>query len=85
VPSASAALLLPESDLNLSSSSKPRRNTAEGCRERATSTLQHAQTMAAPTDRKLLGDSAASWTARADLLQRLEKDVASDNHPLAPG
>lgn len=51
---------------------KPRRDTAEGCRDRATASRQHAGTMVCADDAKLLEDSAASWSARADLLQRLE-------------
>lgn len=52
--------------------SPQRRDTAEGCRDRATSSREHADTMVCGNDRKIIEDSAASWSARADLLQRLE-------------
>ena len=51
---------------------KQRRDTAEGCRDRATADLLEAVTMATAHSRQMLERSAASWNTRADLLQRLE-------------
>jgi hypothetical protein len=54
---------------------KQRRDTAEGCRDRATADLLEAVTMATAHSRQMLERSAASWTARADLLQRIEASI----------
>lgn len=54
---------------------KRRRDTAEGCRDRATADLLHAVTLASDTDRKALEENAATWTARAVLLQELEVEA----------
>jgi hypothetical protein len=61
-----------DSELSVEPLLKQRRDTAAGCRDRAASSHQHAGTMTRTSDRMLLEDSAESWTARADLLQRLE-------------
>ena len=53
---------------------KQRRDTAEGCRDRATADLLEA-TMATAHSRQMLERSAASWAARADLLQRIEASM----------
>ena len=57
---------------------KRRRDTADGCRERATADLLQAVTVATASGRKVLEQSAASWNARAELLQTHEMtaDVA---------
>ena len=47
-------------------------DTAAGCRERAADDLARAQTMDTPARRAKLGESAAAWTRRGELLQRLE-------------
>ncbi len=54
---------------------KERRDTADGCRDRATADLLEAVTMATPHGRQMLEKSAASWNARAELLQRMEADT----------
>jgi hypothetical protein len=51
---------------------KQRRDTAEGCRDRATADLFEAATMATTHSRRMLERSAASWNARAELLQCIE-------------
>jgi hypothetical protein len=51
---------------------KERRDTAEGCRDRATADLVQALTMNTANGRRVLEKSAASWTLRAELLQRIE-------------
>lgn len=51
---------------------KERRDTAEGCRDRATADLVQAGTMNTANGRHVLEKSAASWKARAELLQRIE-------------
>ena len=57
---------------------KQRRDTAEGCRDRATADLREAVTMATAHSRQMLERSAASWTARADLLERIEAGVETE-------
>jgi hypothetical protein len=54
---------------------KERRDTADGCRDRATADLLEAVTMATAHGRQMLEKSAASWNARAKLLQRMEADA----------
>src|SRR4051812_46801379 len=56
---------------------KQRRDTAEGCRDRATADLLQAVTMATVHGRQMLESSAASWNARAELLQRVETGIES--------
>jgi hypothetical protein len=54
---------------------KERRDTAEGCRERATADLLQAVTMATAHSRQMFERSAASWSMRAELLQGIESDT----------
>jgi hypothetical protein len=54
---------------------KERRDTAEGCRDRATADLLEAVTMATSHSRQMLERSAASWNMRAELLLRIEGDI----------
>src|SRR5438445_9414634 len=54
---------------------KQRRDTAAGCRDRATADLLQAVTMATAHGRRMLERSAASWNARAELLQRVETGI----------
>lgn len=54
---------------------KERRDTAEGCRERASADLLEAVTMATAHGRQILEKSAASWNARAELLQGEEAGI----------
>jgi hypothetical protein len=54
---------------------KERRDTAEGCRERASADLLEAVTMATAHGRQMLEKSAASWNARAELLQGVEAGI----------
>lgn len=51
---------------------KERRDSAEGCRDRATADLVQALTMNTAKGRQVLEKSAASWTMRAEVLQRIE-------------
>ena len=53
-------------------SQKAPADSVEGCRTRATADLVAAGTMATVNARRKLEHSAASWTARGDLLQRLD-------------
>lgn len=66
---------------------KERRDTVEGCRDRATADLLASVAMTTALRRDMLETSAAAWTARADLLQRSENEDPS--HPgriyLTPG
>jgi hypothetical protein len=47
-------------------------DSAEGCRENARFDTAHAAGMATSNARSKYEHSAASWTARADLLQRID-------------
>jgi hypothetical protein len=66
---------------------KQRRDTAEGCRDRAAADLLAAVTMTTAHSRHVLEVSAAAWTVRAELLQRSESGTASDRATiqLTPG
>jgi predicted RNA polymerase sigma factor len=57
------------------SDSKRPQDTVAGCRGRAEADLLASLVMAIPNERRRLETSAASWSARADMLQRLD-----DNH-----
>jgi hypothetical protein len=61
---------------------KERRDTAEGCRDRATADLLQAQTMNTANGRQVLEKSAASWTTRAELLQRIESGAEARSNAL---
>jgi hypothetical protein len=52
-----------------------RRETAEGCRDRAEADLLESVTMSTANGRRVLESSAASWTARAEMLQRIETGI----------
>lgn len=57
---------------------KERRDTAEGCRDRASADLLAAVAMTTAHGRHMLEMSASAWTARAALLQRDEAGDAID-------
>jgi hypothetical protein len=61
---------------------KERRDTAQGCRDRATADLLEAVTMATAHSRQMLERSAASWTARSEMLQRVEASIAARFTPI---
>jgi hypothetical protein len=50
-----------------------KRDTSESCRERASADLVKAADDMTANERLILERSAANWTARADLLDRVEK------------
>ncbi|MEO6359518.1 MAG: hypothetical protein ABIO43_02955 [Sphingomicrobium sp.] len=54
---------------------KDSRDTAAGCRDRASKDLIEAITMNTANGRQVLEKSAASWTKRAELLQRIESGI----------
>lgn len=54
---------------------KQRRDTAEGCRDRATADLLEAVTMRTAHGRHMLERSAASWILRAEQLLRRETRI----------
>lgn len=54
---------------------KDSRDTAAGCRDRASADLVEAITMNTANGRQVLEKSAASWTKRAELLQRIESGI----------
>ena len=49
-----------------------KRDTSEACRERASADLLMSVTMLTANQRLILERSAASWSLRADLLDRVE-------------
>ena len=54
-------------------------DTVEGCRANASLDLAHASTMGSANSRWKYERSAASWTERADLLQRVIDDRDADS------
>jgi hypothetical protein len=54
---------------------KSGRDTAEGCRERAALNEQHAGLADTENGRRVLERSAASWTTRSFMLERLENGM----------
>ena len=54
---------------------KNTRDTAVGCRDRATADLVQANAASTANGRRVLETSAASWGARAELLQRIETGI----------
>ena len=66
---------------------KDTRDTATGCRDRATADLVEALAASTANARRVLESSAASWTSRAELLQRIESGIEarlSEADPDAP-
>ncbi len=56
-----------------------RRDTAENCRERATADLLKSVTMMTANERLIMERSAASWSLRAALLERVEETAQGRN------
>ena len=56
---------------------KQPQDTVAGCRSRAEADLLASLVMAIPNERIRLETSAASWTARAEMLQRLDDTHAA--------
>ena len=56
---------------------KERRDTAEGCRDRAAADLLAAVAMTTSHGRHMLEQSAAAWSIRAELLQQVEPSSAT--------
>jgi hypothetical protein len=63
---------------------KEPRDTASGCRERATADLLNALAMSTHNGRQVLEKSAANWTKRADMLHRIETGIEARLVPCAP-
>jgi hypothetical protein len=61
---------------------KDDRDTAQGCRDRATADLLQAITMNTANGRQVLEKSAASWAVRAELLQRIEVGIEARRAPV---
>lgn len=57
---------------------KDRRDTAEGCHDRARDDLLRSVTMVSVNARKMLENSAASWAIRAELLKRFESSISAN-------
>jgi hypothetical protein len=60
-------------------------DTAQGCRERAAADLSNAKGNIPPNARRVLETSARNWLARAELLDRLEKNFAERSSDGAEG
>ena len=56
---------------------REQRDSAAGCRERAAADLLEAASLATVNARQRMESSAARWTVRAELLDRLEASVAA--------
>lgn len=54
---------------------KDRRDTAAGCRDRATADLASALAASTANGRRVLETSAAHWTSRAELMERIETGI----------
>ena len=52
---------------------KQRQNSGEGCRQLAQGSLDEAALSTVPNLRHRLEHSAATWTARAEMLERLDR------------
>ena len=61
---------------------RPRRDTFEACRERASADLLKSVTMLTVNERLILERSAASWSLRADMLEGLAR--SAPRHASAP-
>ena len=61
-----------------------KRDSSEACRERALADLLKSVTMLTANERLILERSAASWSVRADMLERLQISAAQ-RHATAPG
>lgn len=59
------------------------RETADGCRERAAADLVASAAMITANQRVRLETSAASWTSRAAILQRVEDGAERRAHATA--
>ena len=59
-----------------------KRDTAEGCRDRAADDLRQADEMDTDAGRQMLERSAESWTARADQLERVEAGLEREGDAL---
>jgi hypothetical protein len=60
------------------------RDTALGCRQRAHADLNSALAMATANGRQVFEKSAAAWTKRADMLQRIETGIEARLHAPRP-
>jgi hypothetical protein len=65
--------------------SKQPQDTVGGCRDRADADLLASVAMATANERRRLETSAASWNARADMLQRLDDTHQARKAKLARG
>lgn len=65
-----------------SGSQLEKRDTAEGCRDRAADDLRQADEMDTDAGRQMLERSAESWTARADQLERVEAGLEREGDAL---
>lgn len=74
-PQASAPAPLPGAAAARANGGKDGRDTATGCRDRASADLLQALAASTANGRRVLESSAASWTTRAQLLQRIETGI----------
>ena len=76
--------LIPTPSSNSIPRDKDARETAAGCRERATADLSRALAMDTANGRQVFELSAASWTKRADMLHRIETGIEARLHAPQP-
>jgi hypothetical protein len=74
VPDAAAAVAVrqPRDGSYTRKGSRQPHDTPAGCRDQARDSAAHAETSLNPNVRAKFVQSAATWTARADMLQRLD-------------
>ena len=62
--------------ITASRKTRPRKDTSEACRERASEDLLKSVTMLTANERLILERSAANWGVRAEMLERVERSAA---------
>jgi hypothetical protein len=55
---------------------RPRKDTSEACRERASEDLSKSVTMLTANERMILERSAVNWGVRAEMLEVVERSAA---------
>lgn len=68
-------------EVRASPKTRAKRDTADNCRERASADLLRSLTMLTANERMILERSAASWTERAVLLERVEGTMRHRDGP----
>ena len=70
--------------ITASRKTRPRKDSSEACRERASADLLKAVTMLTANERLILERSAANWSLRAELLEGVELRAAERRASISP-